>query len=73
MEAVCGDRAVSILPVGVTHVEGDFEKGDLVRIMSPEGQNLGVGRAAYSCEEAARVIGQHDCKPLVHYDYLYLE
>ena len=73
VEAVCGDRAVSILPVGVTHVEGDFEKGDLVRIMSPEGQNLGVGRAAYSCEEAARVIGQHDCKPLVHYDYLYLE
>ena len=53
--------------------EGDFEKGDLVRIMSPEGQNLGVGRTAYSCEEAARVIGQHDCKPLVHYDYLYLE
>ena len=43
VEAVCGDRAVSILPVGVTHVEGDFEKGDLVRIMSPEGQNLGVG------------------------------
>ena len=73
VEAVCGDRAVSILPVGVTHVEGDFEKGDLVRIMSPEGQNLGVGRVAYSCEEAARVIGQHDCKPLVHYDYLYLE
>ena len=54
-------------------MEGDFEKGDLVRIMSPEGQNLGVGRVAYSCEEAARVIGQHDCKPLVHYDYLYLE
>ena len=50
-------------PAGrVTHVEGDFEKGDLVRIMSPEGQNLGVGRG-YSCEEAARVIGQHDCKP----------
>lgn len=73
VEAVCGDRAVSILPVGVTRVEGDFEKGDLVRIMSPEGQNLGVGRVAYSCEEAARVIGQHDCKPLVHYDYLYLE
>ena len=73
VEAVCGDRAVSILPVGVTHVEGDFEKGDLVRIMSPEGQNLGVGRVAYSCEEAARVIGQHDCKPMVHYDYLYLE
>ncbi len=59
-------------PAGRGHAcGGDFEKGDLVRIMSPEGQNLGVGRVAYSCEEAARVIGQHDCKPLVHYDYLY--
>ena len=26
VEAVCGDRAVSILPVGVTHVEGDLKK-----------------------------------------------
>ncbi len=73
VEAVYGDRAASILPVGITRVEGDFEKGDLIRIMSPEGQDIGVGRAAYGREEAARVIGRHDCKPLVHYDYLYLE
>lgn len=73
VEAVCGERAVSLLPVGVTRVEGDFEKDDLVRIMSPEGEELGVGRTAYGSDEARQLIGHHDCKPIVHYDYLYLE
>ena len=50
-----------------------FEKDDLVRIMSPEGKELGVGRTAYASEEAREVIGRHDCRPIVHYDYLYLE
>ena len=73
VEAVCGDRAVSVLPVGVTRIEGDFEKDDLVCVMSPDGRKLGVGRAAYGSAEACRLLGRHDCKPLVHYDYLYLE
>ena len=73
VEAVCGDKAVSILPVGVTRIEGDFEKDDLVNILSPEGRHIGLGRAAYGCTEARGMMGQHDCKPLVHYDYLYLE
>ena len=73
VEAVCGDRAVSILPVGVTRIEGDFEKDDLVGVMSPDGRNLGMGRAAYGSAEARKLLGRHDCKPLVHYDYLYLE
>lgn len=72
-EVVCGEQAVSILPVGITRIEGDFEKDDLVRIMSPEGKELGVGRAAYGSTEARDVIGRHDRKPFVHYDYLYLE
>lgn len=73
VEVVSGERAVSILPVGITHAEGDFEKDDLVRIMSYEGKELGVGRTAYSSEEIQSVIGKHDCKPVVHYDYLYLK
>ena len=73
VEAVCGDRAVSILPVGVTRIEGDFEKDDLVGVLSPDGRKIGLGRAAYGSAEARGLIGKHDCKPLVHYDYLYLE
>ncbi len=73
VDVVCGDKAVSILPVGVTHVEGEFEKDDLVQVVSPEGKVLGVGRIAYDSADARAVIGMHDCKPMVHYDYLYLE
>lgn len=72
VDVVCGDHAVSILPVGVTRIEGNFEKGDLVHIMSPNGKTLGVGRAAYGSADAAPLLGRHDCKPIVHYDYLYL-
>ena len=73
VQVVCGDKAVSILPVGVTRIEGTFEKDDLVQIVSPDNQVLGVGRVAYDSEEACKVIGMHDCKPMIHYDYLYLE
>ena len=73
VEVVSGDRAVSILPVGIVRVEGDFEKDDLVSIVASDGRRLGVGRVAYGSAEARRLMGQHDCKPLVHYDYLYLE
>ena len=33
----------SCLPIGVTEVRGDFEKDDIVRIFSPQGQPFGVG------------------------------
>lgn len=48
----------SLLPAGVTGVRGDFEKGDCVRLISPEGQAVGVGLAAYPAEEAARIRGR---------------
>ena len=67
------DKAVSVLPVGVVRIEGEFEKDDIVRLMNLSGEELGVGRIAYSSDEARAVIGMHDQKPLVHYDYLYME
>ena len=71
--ALCGEQAVSLLPVGVTAVEGDFEEGDIVSIIAPGGKKIGVGRSSYSHTEAKAVIGQHDVRPLVHYDYLWME
>lgn len=67
------DKAVSILPVGVTRIEGEFEKDDIVRIMDDKGKQIGVGRTSYSSEQARTLIGKHGKKPLVHYDYLCLE
>ena len=68
-----GDKAVSVLPVGVVRIEGDFEKDDIVKLMNHEGKPIGVGRIAFDSAEACRMIGKHGQKALVHYDYLYLE
>lgn len=72
-ERVCGEEAVSLLPVGIERIEGEWEKDDLIAISDVAGRRLGVGRAAYSSVEAAGYIGKHDCRPLIHYDYLYIE
>ena len=69
-EALMGSRAVSLLMVGVTAVEGDFEEGDIVNIIAPDGRKIGLGRSAYSNTEATALVGKHDVKPIVHYDYL---
>lgn len=46
----------SLLPVGVTAVEGDFQRGDAVTVRGPTGRVLARGLAAY-CAADARVIG----------------
>lgn len=73
VEKVMGDEAVSILPVGISKVDGDFERHDIISILDAKGQRIGVGRSEYNAEEVAKIIGQRDKKPVVHYDYLYLE
>jgi len=41
--------------------------------MNEEGIQIGVGCAGYSSREASKLIGKRDQKPLIHYDYLYLD
>ncbi len=62
----------SLLPIGITHLEGDFEKGDIIKITDPNGTVLGLGMTQYNAATALRNLGQPKKKPLVHYDYLYL-
>lgn len=68
-----GKKAVSLLPVGVTRIEGEFEKDDIVRIVDARGRQIGVGRIGVGSDEAREMMGLHGQRPLVHYDYLYLE
>lgn len=72
-EAITSTRAVSLLPVGVTRIEGEFEKDDLVKVVDENGTMIGIGRVSYSSEEALELVGQRGCKPIIHYDYLYIE
>ena len=71
-EALLQPGATSVLLVGVTHIKGDFEKDDIIKILDSQGVQIGVGCAGYDSEEARLRIGKRAEKPLVHYDYLYL-
>ena len=48
----------SLLPAGVTKVEGSFEKGDAVIIRSPKGVEIGRGLSAYDHSDAKAIIGR---------------
>lgn len=72
-KVLASDKAVSILPIGITDVQGEFEKDDIVRIIDFEGNPIGVGKANCSSKQAREAMGKHGKKPVVHYDYLYIE
>ena len=59
----------------VAYIKGfyRFEKDDIVRIVAPDGTTIGYGRAAYSAAKARTVMGCKAKRPLVHYDYRYVE
>jgi glutamate 5-kinase len=47
----------SLLPAGVTRVEGHFERGDTVQICGPDGYEIARGLIAYPAEEAVKIAG----------------
>src|SRR3954469_18416795 len=51
------ERGTSLLPVGITGVEGDFEAGDAVEVTA-NGAPIGKGIVNYSAEELRSVIGK---------------
>ncbi len=72
-EKMRSDDAASILPVGVVGIEGDFDRHSIVNIIDCNGVHIGVGRTDYDSNEARSIMGLKGQKPIVHYDYLYLE
>jgi len=62
----------SLLPVGITNVEGNFEKGDIIKIKNEKGKDIGLGRAEYGSDVAEKNAGKKGKKALIHYDYLFL-
>jgi glutamate 5-kinase len=51
-------KGKSLLPAGVTKVAGRFERGDTVSVLGVDGREIARGLAAYSAEEAARILGR---------------
>jgi glutamate 5-kinase len=69
-EALLGEKAKSLLIIGITGVEGFFKSGDIVRILDEEGNNIGLGKSQYDSKKADQNIGKKLRKPFIHYDYL---
>jgi len=69
-EALMGDKATSLLMIGITRVEGYFKSGDIIRIIDEEGLPLGLGKAQYDSKKAEQNIGEKLGKPFISYDYM---
>ncbi len=51
------EKGGSLLPAGVTEVDGDFQKGETVVVLNGEGRPVARGLSAYSSDDAKRIIG----------------
>ena len=77
------DEGKSLLPIGMTAVEGDFSRGDVIAVRSPQGVEVARGLANYSSAEARlicrkpsaefeRLLGYVAEPEMVHRDNLVL-
>jgi glutamate 5-kinase len=48
----------SLLPAGVTAVEGRFGRGDAVAILAVDGTEIGRGLVAFDLEDARKIVGK---------------
>ena len=73
----------SLLPIGMTAVEGDFSRGDVIAVRDPQGMELARGLANYASGEArllcrkpssefSRLLGYMAEAEMVHRDNLVL-
>jgi len=61
----------SLLAAGIKQVEGNFQRGDIVKIYDPRGTRLGCGITNYSSADIDIIKGAHSRKiaTLLGYDY----
>ncbi len=67
--ALCNGK--SLLAAGVVSVTGAFAKGDTVKILDSENQEIAQGIASYSAEETQKIIGTKSSQitEILGYDY----
>jgi glutamate 5-kinase len=56
------EQGSSLLAVGVTAVEGEFQRGELVTCMDAQGQEQARGLVNYPAAEAHKIMGQSSSK-----------
>lgn len=53
-----GQKNKSLLPAGITRVEGEFARGDVVAIVNNAGESIARGLSNYSSADVQRVMGK---------------
>ena len=51
------EKGASLLAAGMTEIEGEFARGDLVAIFGPKGERLGQGLVEYTSAECRAILG----------------
>jgi glutamate 5-kinase len=80
VRAIC-EKGSSLLPIGVTQIEGNFTRGDVVRCFNLAGEEIARGIVNYSREDAQKImrlptgqihtmLGYIDEAELIHRDNL---
>jgi glutamate 5-kinase len=49
----------SLLAVGLVRVEGNFDRGDIVRVLDEQGRELARGLVNYSAADLSKIFGRH--------------
>ena len=57
--AIALSRGSSLLPVGISAVHGTFDKGDIIKIIDPNGITLTCGISNYGSQDIQQIIGKH--------------
>lgn len=65
-------RIISILPVGIEKFTGDFKRGDLIEILTPQQEKIGIGIAKYDTTKLNDYLGQSSKPEFIHYDHLHI-
>lgn len=77
------EQGKSLLPIGVSEVVGQFQRGEIVACVAPDGHDIAHGLSNYSADEARRImrhpsseieaiLGHLDEPELIHRDNLAL-
>ena len=77
-------RGKSLLPSGILRVEGDFERGEVVAILSSDGTEIARGMANYNSEEVRliagkktseieKILGANDYDEVIHRNNLWVK
>jgi glutamate 5-kinase len=66
------DKIVSILPIGIIEVGCDFKKGDVIKILNKDKNEIAVGIAKYDSKKLQEKIGEKNEMEFIHCNYLYV-